>query len=99
MNYSVKWEIDIEAVSPVEAAREALRIQRDDCDADTLNDSANTATVFDVTDEAGVVTRVDLLRYSGCECSGERIFIGLDHEKDCPAYRPQEPDIDNGDVG
>jgi hypothetical protein len=39
--YLVRWEIDIEADSPEEAAARALMIQRD-------NDPANTATVFDV---------------------------------------------------
>lgn len=41
MNYVVSWHIDVEADSPEEAAREALRIQRD---ADSI------ATVFEVVD-------------------------------------------------
>lgn len=51
MQYVVTWEIDIEAKSPKEAAIEALRIQR----------KANSwATVFEVTDEKGNKTKVDL---------------------------------------
>jgi hypothetical protein len=50
--YRVNWRIDIEAESPVEAARQALEIHRD------LN---STATVFDVYDEEGNYTCVDLL--------------------------------------
>lgn len=50
--YSVNWKIDIEAESPVEAARQALEIHRD------IN---STATVFDVYDEHGNYTCVDLL--------------------------------------
>lgn len=39
--YRVRWEIDINADSPEEAAARALIVQRD-------NDPANSATVFDV---------------------------------------------------
>lgn len=50
--YLVAWEIDIWAESPLEAAQEALRIQRD------VN---SDALVFDVHDgEAQRSTRVDL---------------------------------------
>jgi hypothetical protein len=41
MKYLVKWEIDIDADSPLEAAKEALRIQRD---------PESIATVFKVND-------------------------------------------------
>src|SRR5208283_3295207 len=51
-SYSVNWQIDIEAESPVEAARQALKIHRD---------QNSTATVFDIYDEDGNCTRVDLL--------------------------------------
>ena len=51
--FLVEWKIDIGADNPVEAARQALMIMRD-------NDPANTATFFEVTDENGDVTRVDL---------------------------------------
>ena len=49
--YHVTWEIDIGAASPKEAAEKALAIQHD---PDSL------ATVFDVADEAGDITRIDL---------------------------------------
>lgn len=51
--YRVKWEIDIYTeCTPEEAAREALRIQRD---------PTSIATVFDVTNcDNKVTTRVDL---------------------------------------
>lgn len=49
--YQVIWEIDLAADSPVEAAREALRIQRD---------PASLATVFDVIDPDGRRVRIDL---------------------------------------
>lgn len=49
--YHVLWEIDLDADSPREAAELALSI---------MLDSESTATTFDVTDEAGETTRVDL---------------------------------------
>jgi hypothetical protein len=49
--FHVTWEIDEYAENPVEAARKALGRQRN---PDSI------ATVFDVTDEAGETTRVDL---------------------------------------
>ena len=51
-NYSVVWEIDIEADSPEEAAETARYYQ-------TV--SGTTATVFEVWDKMGKITRVDLL--------------------------------------
>ena len=50
--YSIKWKIEIDAKTPEDAARKALEIQRD---------PASIATVFDVHDEDGNCTRVDLL--------------------------------------
>ena len=50
-NYRVKWEIDIEADSPEEAAKEALKIQRD---------PDSVATIFDVIDDNGVTIQIDL---------------------------------------
>lgn len=47
----VRWEIDIDADSPVEAARAALTIQRR---------TESIATVFVVTDHNGHETTVDL---------------------------------------
>lgn len=52
MEYRVMWEIDVTADTPCEAAQraQAIQLQVD-----------STATVFDVTDESGDTTRVDLL--------------------------------------
>jgi hypothetical protein len=50
--YSIKWTMEIDAGTPEEAARKALEIHRD---------PASIATVFDVYDEEGNCTRVDLL--------------------------------------
>ena len=50
--YNVNWRIDIEAESPVEAAMQALEFHRD---------PNSTATVFDVCDEQGNYTSIDLL--------------------------------------
>jgi hypothetical protein len=44
------WQIKVQADSPLEAAREALR----------MRGPISSATVFDVFDENGVHTRVDL---------------------------------------
>lgn len=46
--YHVVWEIDISATSPMDAAEQAAKIQRD------------SNGVFDVTNERGQTTRVDL---------------------------------------
>lgn len=51
MNYIVKWEIDIEADSPEEAAKLAREYQSDD----------TIAQAFDVTDESDQTVLVDLL--------------------------------------
>jgi len=45
------WEIDIDAATPREAAEKALAIQ---------HNPESSATVFDVTDDAGKAVRVDL---------------------------------------
>lgn len=50
--YLVTWQIELEAESPEDAARQALAIHRDP-------DSA--ATVFDVQSEAGDVRTFDFL--------------------------------------
>lgn len=60
--YLVTWEIDIVAATPAEAARKALAIQRD---PDSI------ATVFDVADKEGSVTRVDLSDEDGLAQEGE----------------------------
>jgi hypothetical protein len=50
--FRVIWEIDITADSPREAAWRALTMQRD---------PESLGTVFDVVDERGETTRVDLV--------------------------------------
>lgn len=50
--YFIRWEIDLYADSPRAAAEECLRI---------LQDPNTTAVLFDVTDQTGETTRVDLL--------------------------------------
>jgi hypothetical protein len=50
--YSIKWEIEIDAKTPEDAARKALEIQRD---------PASIATVFDVYEKEGNHTCIDLL--------------------------------------
>jgi hypothetical protein len=70
MTMRVRWEIDLEADSPREAAEKALAIQR-------RPDS--TATAFEVTDEAGAIVHVDLEEDDGrgaakplvCDACGE----------------------------
>lgn len=56
MTKRVVWEIDVEADTPEEAARQALAIQRD---------LQSTATVFDVTDAAGNTVQIDLEEEEG----------------------------------
>jgi len=50
--YHLKWEIDLTADSPLEAAKEALAIQRD---LDSI------ASVFTVTDKDGNETIIDAI--------------------------------------
>jgi hypothetical protein len=49
-SYCVVWEIEVDARSPKEAAREARKCQ----------EPGTTATTFDVYNEYGKCTRVDL---------------------------------------
>jgi hypothetical protein len=51
-SYRVFWEMDIEADCPEEAAQMARYYQ---------TKPSTTATVFDVRDEKGELTRIDLL--------------------------------------
>lgn len=52
MMYRVTWEIDVDAVSPREAAKLARAI---------VNDPDSTATFWDVTDDCGVfIEQIDL---------------------------------------
>jgi len=50
--YHLVWEIDLTADSPLEAAKEALDVQRD---------LSSVASVFTVTDEDGNVFEVDAI--------------------------------------
>ena len=56
--FRVKWEIDIDADTPEKAAKQALEHMRN---------PASIATVFDVIDEHGNTTVVDLEQEDG-EC-------------------------------
>ena len=51
MQYKVIWEIDLDAESFEDAARQALEIQRD---------PMSNATCFTVTDETGTCRDIDL---------------------------------------
>jgi hypothetical protein len=64
MTMRVRWEIDLEADSPREAAEKALAIQR-------RPDS--TATAFEVTDEAGAIVHVDLEEDDVCDAAKPHI--------------------------
>ena len=55
--YHVLWEIDLDADSPREAAELALLIM---LESQTTAWPESTAAVFDVTDESGETTSVDL---------------------------------------
>lgn len=50
--YRVIWEIDIDADSPLEAAKQARKYQLD---------PESTSTIFDITDRAGKQTQIDLM--------------------------------------
>lgn len=52
MNYHVEWHINISADTPQEAAQKALDIQRN---------PKSWATVFDIINEHGEVTEIDLM--------------------------------------
>ena len=54
--YKVIWEIDLDADSPEDAAREAARIQRD---------PGSFAPYFTVLDKDGVETEVDTEEFVG----------------------------------
>lgn len=49
--YTVEWRIEIEARTPLQAAKKALEIHRD---------QTSLATVFEVYSEAGKMTEIDL---------------------------------------
>jgi hypothetical protein len=50
-NYAVTWNMELDADSPIEAARAALNI---------MQDRTSTANCFTVCDDEGEVTHVDL---------------------------------------
>jgi len=50
--YHVLWEMDVIADNPLEAAKEALNVHRD---------LSSIASVFTVTDAAGVETTIDAI--------------------------------------
>ena len=51
-NYHVVWEIDVDATSPLDAAKQALAC---------VQEQGTHAVIFDVIDKHGLSTRVDLL--------------------------------------
>lgn len=51
-SYHVVWEIDVDATSSTDAARQALAC---------VQERGTHAVVFDVFDESGTSTRIDLL--------------------------------------
>jgi hypothetical protein len=102
-SYSVNWRIDIEAESPVEAARQALEIHRD---------PGSLATVFEVYDEDGHHTSVDLLetgedRIAGIT-GGQRdlsetlkpVTVRISHWEDDPRFPAEDwkNEVVNGDT-
>jgi hypothetical protein len=104
--YSVNWKIDIEAESPVEAARQALEIHQD---------PNSTATVFDVYDGQGNYTRIDLLGTGenriGCIAGDQPDFIEththakaaiakISHWEDDPEFPAEDwkDEVANGDT-
>ncbi len=56
MEYRVIWEIEVDADSPEQAAREAKTTQLD---------HRSMANCFDVIDDDGIVTQVDLDKING----------------------------------
>lgn len=69
-NYLVKWEIDAYVETPVAAALKALEVQRN---------KESHALVFDVTDDCGRTTRVDLLTDDGLTADQLRQRHGPEH--------------------
>jgi hypothetical protein len=56
--YSVRWEVEVVAESPEDAAKKARTIARRT--RAVGGDRLSKATIFDVQDETGLITRVDL---------------------------------------
>ena len=70
-DFHIRWDVDLPAWSPKDAAQKALAMQRD---------AQSTATVFDVRDAGGRVTRVDLTPDEGEP--GEIVRDDLDVARD-----------------
>lgn len=68
--YRVIWEIDIVASSPIEAAKQALEIQRN---------PESLATVFAIFDEDGDFHRVDLLEVTASELDTISDWLNMEH--------------------
>jgi hypothetical protein len=87
--YTVFWSIDIDAEDSVEAARKALRIQRN---PDSI------ATVFDVADEADNHVRVDLTELDGDGCEDAVNQAGISRREselsDLQQFEVRWPDDD-----
>jgi hypothetical protein len=60
--YRVRWEIDIDAETPEEAAREARKC---------IQDPGSIATIFSVVDKDGRETTVDLEHYDADAPTGQ----------------------------
>lgn len=84
-NYLVQWEIDAYAPSPVAAAMYALGVQRK---------PDSHAVVFDVLDDCGNTTRVDLLTDEGLTPEELRTRYGTDHP-DHPRFKWREDVVDD----
>lgn len=81
-SFLVKWEIDIEADNPIEAAKEARKIHLD---------GGSTATVFHVKDNTGKLTVVDLeeLPLERCpNCNAELTYLEVSKQMEGSRYLP-----------
>jgi len=86
--YRVKWDIDIYADTPREAAEKALEIQRD---------SSSTATVFRVFDEDGSITLADLAETEMTEPNYAKEQAKAQYESICGMVAALEVDYDRLD--
>jgi hypothetical protein len=71
MDYKVRWEIDVDADDPVDAAIKAREMQREYM----VIGSPSSATVFDVFEDvidSGPMSRIDLSDVSECQNCGLR---------------------------
>lgn len=84
-NYCVTWEMNIFAASPQEAARKAREYQ-------IAPDS--TAVVFDVVDEDGETSRVDLLELDEAEDEGKAALDIFTEAALCATFTINDPDAE-----